>query len=90
MIPILFDPSATSFDTFGVGALTEAISPHVVEEINGAYTLELQYPLSGHHFAAIRRRSLILAKPNPQDAPQPFRVSRISRPINGIVSITRV
>lgn len=87
MIPILFEPSAVAFGTFGVGALTKAISPHVVEELNGAYTLELQYPLSGPHFAEIRRRSLILAKPNPQDAPQPFRVKRISRPINGIVSI---
>lgn len=87
MIPILFASTATSFTSFGVGLLTEAISPHVVEEINGEYTLELQYPLSGQHFDQIKRRSVILAKPNPQDAPQPFRVMRISRPINGIVSI---
>lgn len=87
MIPILFDPAATSFTSFGVGVLTEAISPHVIEEINGEYTLELQYPLSGQHFDQIKRRSVILAKPNPQDPPQPFRVMRISRPINGIVSI---
>lgn len=87
MIPILFASTATSFTTFGVGLLTEAVSPHVVEEINGEYSLELQYPLSGQLFDQIKRRSVILAKPNPQDAPQPFRVMRISRPINGIVSI---
>lgn len=87
MIPILFASAATSFATFGVGVLTEAISPHVIEEINGEYTLELQYPLSGLLFEQIKRRSIILAKPNPQDPPQPFRVMRISRPINGIVSI---
>ena len=87
MIPILFSPAATGFATFGVGVLTEAISPHIIEEINGEYTLELQYPLSGQLFDQIERRSIILAKPNPQDPPQPFRVMRISRPINGIVSI---
>ena len=32
-------------------------------------------------------RSIILAKPNPTARPQPFRVYKISRPINGVVTI---
>lgn len=87
MIPVLFDGSASAFDTFGVGPLPDAIAPHVQEELNGAYVLDMQYPLSGIHFASIQRRSIVLAKPNPQDPPQPFRITKISRPINGIVNI---
>lgn len=87
MIPVLFGSSATAFGSLGSCALTEAISPHVSEEINGAYTLELGYPISGQGYEHLARRSLILAKPNPQNPPQPFRVTRITRPINGIVQV---
>ena len=87
MIPVLFEPTATNFVTYGIGALPDAISPHVVEERNGEFTLELQYPLDGINFEHIGMRSIITAKPSPDKAPQPFRVVRISKPINGIVSI---
>lgn len=87
MIPILFAPTDTSFDTFGIGHLTDAISPHVVEERNGEFTFSMQYPVEGVHYDEIRMRSIILAKPNPQQNPQPFRVMRITKPINGIVTI---
>lgn len=87
MIPVLYDSTATSFTTFGIGALPDAISPHVLEERNGEYTLELQYPVDGINYEHIGMRSIITAKPNPIKAPQPFRVVRISKPINGIVTI---
>ena len=87
MIPVLYESTATSFSTFGIGALPDAISPHVVEERNGEFTLELQYPVDGINYEHIGMRSIITAKPNPNKAPQPFRVVRISKPINGIVTI---
>ena len=87
MIPVLFESTATNFSTFGIGALPDAISPHVVEERNGEFTLELQYPIDGINYEHIGMRSIITAKPSPSKAPQPFRVVRISKPINGIVSI---
>lgn len=87
MIPVLYAPTTTDFHTFGIGALPDAISPHVVEERNGEYTLELQYPIDGINYEHIGMRSIITAKPNPEKAPQPFRVVRISKPINGIVTI---
>lgn len=87
MIPILFEPTDTSFDNFGIGHLTDAVSPHVVEERNGEFTFSMQYPVEGVHYDEIRMRSIILAKPNPQQNPQPFRVMRITKPINGIVTI---
>lgn len=87
MIPVLYQSTATSFNTYGIGTLPDAISPHVVEERNGEYTLEMQYPIDGINYEHIGMRSIITAKPNPNKAPQPFRVVRISKPINGIVTI---
>lgn len=88
MIPILFAPTDTTFETFGIGHLTDAISPHVVEERNGEFTFEMQYPIDGQHYEEIVMRSIILAKPNPQQQAQPFRVYRITKPINGVVTIS--
>ena len=87
MIPILFSPTATQFNTFGIGHLTDAVSPHVVEERNGEFYLEMQYPVGGEHYEDIGMRSIILAKPSPDQDAQPFRVYKITKPINGIVSI---
>lgn len=88
MIPILFAPTDTTFETFGIGHLTDSISPHVVEERNGEFTFEMQYPIDGQHYEEIVMRSIILAKPNPQQQAQPFRVYRITKPINGVVTIS--
>lgn len=87
MIPILCESTATQFNTFGIGHLADAVSPHIVEERNGEFFLEMQYPVDGRHYEEIGMRSIILAKPNPQQAPQPFRIYKITKPINGIVSI---
>ena len=87
MIPVLFSSTATSFTTYGLGALSDAISAEVEEERNGSYELTMQYPLTGIHYDEISLRSIILAKPNYLDNPQPFRVYQITKPINGVVTI---
>lgn len=87
MIPVLHPADSTSWTSFGVGALTDAISCNVTEERNGIYELELTYPISGQHYADIENRMIILAKPNFIDAPQPFRIYKISKPLNGVVTI---
>lgn len=87
MIPILYSPTETEFSTNGIGMLTNAILCNVTEERNGSYELIMQYPISGIHYSDIGLRSLILAKPNKQKEGQPFRVYRITKPINGIVII---
>lgn len=48
MIPILYDPLETQFDSNGIGLLTDAISCIVEEERNGSFELTLQYPQEGH------------------------------------------
>nr|DAI39592.1 MAG TPA: tail protein [Caudoviricetes sp.] len=85
--PRLYPPTATAWDTNGLGALSDCIFCVVEETLNGPFELEMQYRLNGLHYADITLRSLILAKPNPTARPQPFRVYKISRPINGVVTI---
>ena len=87
MKPILFPSTATEFTTQGLGALSDAISCIVTEERNGLYELEMQYPQSGIHFSEIQNRCIIYAIPSPYREAQPFRVYRITRPINGIATI---
>ena len=87
MKPVLFAPNATEFTTNGIGKLSDAASCTVKEERNGAFELTLKYPVEGIHYSEIQQRSIIYAKPNPVDDPQPFRVYRISKPINGLVTV---
>lgn len=87
MIPILYSPTETDFTTYGLGALPDAISPHVVEERNGEFTFEMKYPVDGTNYELIGMRSIIKAMPRPKGKPQPFRVYRMTKPINGIVTV---
>ncbi len=87
MKPILFPSTATEFNTHGLGVLTDAISCTVTEERNGAFELTMQYPDTGVHFDEITDRCIIYAIPSPYRAPQPFRIYRITRPMNGIIMV---
>lgn len=88
MLPKLFPNNATSWASMGIGVLKDAISCEVEEERNGSYELTMEYPISGAHYADITLRSLIVVKPNYTDPPQPFRVYNISKPLNGIVTVS--
>ena len=87
MKPILYSPVETAFDTNGIGVLSDAISCKVLQVLNGQYELTLQYPVGGLHFSQIKRRSVILAKVDPVSNLQPFRVYRITKPSNGVVTV---
>lgn len=87
MIPKLFLPTARSFASQGIGALTDTIEAYVEEERNGSYEGWIKYPIIGIHYKDIKLRSIIVAKANWADDPQPFRVYDISKPLNGIVTV---
>ena len=76
MIPIFFDESSTTFTSHGIGPCTEATRCEVREELNGKYELTLEMPATARHFTEVDTRTIILAKPNPYDQPQPFRIYR--------------
>jgi len=87
MIPKLFAPSATSFTTNGIGSLTELISCEVTEERNGIYELEAQISIEARHYSEITHSAIIGAVPCDGGTVQGFRIYKITRPINGIVTI---
>ena len=87
MIPVLYSPSTTDFSTFGIGTLTDTISCEVTEERNGLYECLLKYPITGQHYSLITKECIVKAKPNDTSQPQAFRIYRITKPLNGIVSI---
>lgn len=87
MKPILYPASETEFASQGLGVLSDAISCTVTEERNGLYELEMQYPIDGQHFSDIADRCIIFAIPSPYRNPQPFRIYRTTKPINGKCTI---
>lgn len=87
MNPILFDKNSTDFTTNGIGRLSDAVSCVVTEEINGQYEMEMRYPITGAHYSDIGINSIIMTRHEDSDDLQPFEVYRVTKPINGIVTI---
>lgn len=89
MKPILFTDELydSAPNSHGIGVLSDAVSCLVTEELNGDYTLKMSYPITGSWYNQIGLRSIIVAKSNKADVPQPFRVYRIVKPISGLVTI---
>nr|DAU54130.1 MAG TPA: tail protein [Caudoviricetes sp.] len=90
MKPILYDSTEKQFTTNGIGTLADAISCTVLEERNGSFELEMEYPLGGVHYDEIRNNRIILAMPSDGQKAQPFRIFKITRPIGGVVKIYAV
>lgn len=87
MIPVLYPTNAAEFSTFGIGTLTDTVSCEVTEERNGLFECLLKYPITGQHYGRIAKECIIKAKPNDTSVPQAFRIYRITKPLNGVVSI---
>lgn len=88
MIPRLFAANAEAFNTLGIGSLTDTIVCYVDEERNGRYEGYLRYPITGIHYEDIALNKIIVCKPNFSDDPQPFRIYEISKPINGVITVS--
>ena len=71
----------------GLGGLPDAIEGVVSHEINGIYELLMRYPVTGQHFDEIQSGRFIMAKPDDLTSAQPFRVYRITKPLNGVVTV---
>lgn len=87
MIPILFAPSATTFTTNGIGRLSEMISCEVTEERNGVYELTATIGTNAKHYADIVHSAIIGVIPHDGGNVQAFRIYKISKPIDGIITI---
>lgn len=87
MIPRLYGAQETAFATLGLGVLSDCQKCTVTEARNGEFRLEMDYPITGAHYQEIKNDTIVLARPNDKHQDQPFRVTQISKPIGGIVSI---
>lgn len=92
MIPILMDSSKSltalaADQTNGLGTLSECTSCDAKEERNGAFTLELKLPQGAKHFSDVTVGGVIKAKARDTGDPQLFRISKITKPMQGVVTI---
>lgn len=87
MKPILFESTAQTFATNGIGILNDAAECRVREQRNGEYELTMQYPIDGLHYKEIINRRLIYAQVTPYGGQEPFRIYNISRPLSGLIEV---
>lgn len=89
MFPILYENITAGQvpQHHGLGVLSDAISVLIEQERNGAYQLEMEYPMSGIHAQELTYRRIIKAKPNFTDDPQLFRIDRIGKEMNGVFTV---
>lgn len=85
--PILFAENSTTFTSNGIGRLADALDCVVTEERNGAYELEMTYPMSGQHYEDIAIRKIVVVKPSANATLQAFRIYKLGKPINGKVKV---
>ena len=87
MNPILYPENQTTFETNGLGRLSEVVSCYVTEERNGQFELAMEYPVTGRHFAQLQERMIVYARHSDATDLQPFRIYRITKPLSGIVTV---
>lgn len=85
MIPIL--SSSTTLTGNGLGRLSDALTCIVTHEINGIYELQMTYPVTGARYADLANDLIIFADSDNYTKDQAFRIYRITKPLNGIVTI---
>lgn len=79
MIPVIFPKTATTFTSQGAGPLTDALSCLVTEERNGAFELELDYPVNGLHADMLAINNIIVAHASPAYERQAFDIYEITK-----------
>lgn len=86
MIPILYNSDETVFASNGLGQLSDCLKCEVTEELNGAYTLEMEYPITGLHYADISGDKLLKVKVS-DGSMQIFRINQIKRVLNKQITV---
>lgn len=87
---VLFEENERKFDSLGLGVLKDATKANVKEKRNGAFELTMEYPMTGQFFDKLKINRIICCKSNPFSTEQPFRISSITKPIKGIVTVEAV
>lgn len=84
MIPQLYTADAVGRPLTRIGGIHQATRCDVVQEINGAWTLELEAPVGCDHFARIAQGNVIEARVDPTAGRvQPFLIKDVQRALSG-------
>ena len=76
-----------TFDHNGIGKLADAQSCTVTEKRNGSYELKLVCPADGIHAERLEEGNIILAKSSDTGQSQPFRIYKVTTPIDGKLEV---
>ncbi len=87
MIPVLYEENTRAFNHNGIGRLTDAISCVVTEERNGSFELQMKYPQTGDFYRELKISRIIWAIPADGKSEQGFRIYKITKPLNGIITV---
>lgn len=71
----------------GIGALSDAIECYTDSELNGGYELSMRYPADGIYADGLVNRNIIMAVNEKNGTRQPYRIYRVSKPINGVYTV---
>lgn len=87
LVAILYKANETDFSNLGLGVLNEAISILITEERNGIFELEMKYPTTANRFKDLKLDRLIKVDANHKLKDQRFKIIRISKPMDGVVTV---
>lgn len=87
MIPIIYESTETAFTTNGLGRLRDCISAVCVEERNGVYQTDIEYPVGGANYDLIQIGRIIGVTHDETGVVEPFDIVSMERPINGVVTV---
>lgn len=87
MIPIIYESTETEFTTNGLGRLRDCISAVCVEERNGVYQTDIEYPVGGANYDLIQIGRIVGVTHDETGTVEPFDIVSMERPINGVVTV---
>lgn len=85
--PTIHGFDGSDLETQGYGALSDAITCEVAEELNGGFTLEMKYPLHGVRNEYLMPGNIIMAQPNHSQVRQPFRINQVKKSFSNSITV---
>lgn len=84
----IFSESESNFTGYGLGPLPDALSCTVTEERNGAFDLDMVYPIDGINYDKIQVGRILFCKARPSDTVgEPFRIYNLETGLVGVVNV---
>jgi phage minor structural protein len=73
----IYNEFETNFNNNGIGILRDVVSAKIIEELNGEYELEMEYPIEGYLSTEIKEGNILKAKS--VESYQLFRIKHVKK-----------